>query len=225
MGHSYSPRNAQALAWAALLKQATAKNGLANLEKRMRSSEHPPAFGILRNEKMEELGIIFIWYDNFVVLCADQLMTTEMSKALKKMSESDFVWGEKALFHPTQLEQLVSAVSLKDEQQKWACVLGLQFGLGKRDAQGKRMFQWRLKPSTAEKAELLRRQLRASSPLSCRMISRIIGSGIWHAYVAGTPLLALHDLIEISQNVAVVVARTKKLGCSLQPHGGAATAS
>ncbi len=217
MGHSYSPRHAQSLAWAALLKEATAENGLLDLAATMKKSQHPPAFGILRDAAGAEAGLVMIWYDNFVIFCLDQNMTNHLARTLKQMSTSSgFVWGEKQLFHPNQLERLFTADvdKLTPVEKTWACALGIQFALTKRDSQGLRAFRWRLKPKTAERAELLRRQLLGVDemeriPFSCRMVSKIVGSAIWHAYIASRPLLDLHDVIEITRNVALVVARTK----------------
>jgi hypothetical protein len=216
MGFSYSPRSAQALAWAALLKQATKENGMLEIAARMKKSQHPPSFGVLKDEEGSEVGIVLIWYDNFIVISNNQSIANHMSKALKAMTSSGFVWGEKAMFHPHQLERLVSmkASDLDDDQQTWATALGMQFGLSKRDSQGACRFQWRLKPKTAERAMLLLRQVQGlkssdSKPLSCRMIAKIVGSAIWHGYISARPLFDLEEVIEITALCAKVVSKTK----------------
>ena len=217
MGFSYSPRHAQALAWAALLKQASTANGLLPLAQQMKEAKHPPAFGILHDEASTECGIILIWYDNFIVICSQQGITNNVAKALKDMSKLGFIWGQRSMFHPKQLTRLATE-ELTKETKEWAIALGLQFGLSKRDRTGNQTFMWRLKPATSDRAELLLRQLRGlekpgpsetRKPMSCRMIARIVGSAVWQGYISGRPLFELETTIEIASLCGSVAAKTK----------------
>ncbi len=78
MGHSYSPRNAQSMSWAALLHFATEDNGLKEAAEQLHSSKHPPSFVVLKTAAKKEVGVVIIWYDNFLIFCKDQEMTSAL---------------------------------------------------------------------------------------------------------------------------------------------------
>ena len=222
MGWSFSPRVAQCFAWAALLSLASESNGLKEAAEGLKNSAHPPSHVILQAGD-RRIGIVFIWYDNFICLCGNKEMALEFSNTLTRMTSLfNFHWGEKAMSHPCHLRRLAASTmstvhrltaELKEDPsntqlekelrfyKKEATAVGIQFGMSKRRSRDSRLntlLQWRIKPSTAEKAATLLETLELSNAMSCRSIAAVCGICVWRSYIAGEPLVRIHDIISLS---------------------------
>ena len=125
MGWSYSPRIAQSYAWAALLSLASDENGLARstAEFLAQRPEHPPSFLLLHDKSGNAVGLILIWYDNFLAWSTDGEIMRHMSCTWAEMTARwGLVWGEKKLWHPKHLE-----ASIADANPEAGVSLGIQF--------------------------------------------------------------------------------------------------
>ena len=69
MGYSRSPRWAQCVAWAIILRRKDREADLGVKEKVW--GPDPPPFIRLKSETGETIGLIFLWIDNVLVLCKD----------------------------------------------------------------------------------------------------------------------------------------------------------
>lgn len=212
MGWSYSPRIAQCYAWAALLSLANEHNGLEQAANATRNSEHPPSFVILHKRTHDgallRVGLVFIWYDNFVCFVCCQDTAVALSQTLSSMSrEFHFRWGSKSLTHPKDLRALANTTMsevLEDPSSQLkniAVAVGIQFGLAtKRSRAGSHpQLVWRLKPKTVERAKeagtLLRR---AGLRPSCRLVAAVAGSCVWRNYIAREALACIHPVLDVS---------------------------
>ena len=71
MGWSWSPHIAQCLAWGMVLGDLP-KSLKVMVKEEQWAGETPPAFVPLYNGEGEEVGVIVVWYDNFLVLGEDK---------------------------------------------------------------------------------------------------------------------------------------------------------
>jgi len=225
MGWSFSPRIAQCMAWSALLSLATDQNGLKLAAEKLRHSAHPPSFVVLHTPCGQEIGILFIWYDNFVCVCGCRDIATALSLTMTEMTNSfNFHWGQKSLAHPVHLRKLAASTmetidKLSEDVKlnpldtdssealafysKEATAIGIQFGMTMkrgRDITHPTVLQWRIKPRTIEKARTLFDMISLSSSLelSCRVVAGICGVCVWRIYISGEPLVMIHDVISLS---------------------------
>ena len=213
MGWSFSPRIAQSLAWAAILSLATDANGLRLAAEKLKTSAHPPSYVVLHDDKGQPMGILFIWYDNFVAIIGCRKMAMELSCTLTKMTERfKFHWGQKDLFHPVHLRKL-GASSMKDIDSMEECpardsliknavAVGIQFGSSERRLRGGQKqinLQWRIKPKSVGKAkELLQLISSDRTDFSCRILAAVCGVCVWRIYVSCEPLTKIHDVLVLS---------------------------
>lgn len=196
MGFSFSPSIAQRFAWAALLSLASKENGLAvAAEEFLRQKpEHPPSFMYLHKDDVK-VGLVVVWYDNFLIWSIDQSIINHLASTLKQMTKRwNLIWGKRDLWHPRQL-----LCTMADASPDVGTALGIQFAISqKRDrlTSGPRLV-WRMKPSTAAKASALKEV----SGWTCRLLAGLIGSAIWHCYISTEPMFHIHDVLELSAKV------------------------
>lgn len=202
MGWSYSPRIAQSMAWAALLFFASAENGLEKSAKEFLAlrPENPPGFMLLHDTLGRVVGLILIWYDNYLAWTTDADVGVGLSNTMKAMDRRfGFKWGEKTLCPP----KVLAATSTSTQENAKACVaLGIQFARqvkrGRSEAPDHMI--WRLKPATAAKAIVL---LAEPPPeeWSCRAVAAVTGSRVWQCYISCESFTLITEILVLSSKV------------------------
>jgi len=197
MGWSFSPSIAQSYAWAALLGLASYENGLKKSadEFLAQAPEHPPGFMLLHNEEGRAVGLILIWYDNYICWCLDQKIVVAMSQTWSEMTKRwGIVWGEKKLWHPSHLSS-----SSADKNPEVGVSLGIQFARAAKRTRDEPEHQltWRLRPKTALAAEALV----GTTTWSCRSIAGVIGSAIWQCYILCEGFSSISETLDLSSRV------------------------
>lgn len=197
MGWSHSPRIAQCYAWVSLLDMATEENGLARSAREFLAMkpEHPPSFMLLHDVRGCVVGLVLIWYDNFLFWSTNQEIALSLFITLSAMTKRwGLVWGEKKLWHPKQLD--VQSAELNPDI---GVALGLQFA--RRVKRGRddpnHHLVWRLKPKTAVRAE----EFSKLKEWTCRNVAGVVGSAVWQCYVSCQPFSKIHHALELVSRV------------------------
>ena len=214
MGWSYSPRIAQCYSWCALFLEASADNGLiiSVTDFLKNSPEHPPGFLLLHNHQGAAVGLIVIWYDNFIAWSTDEKIASSLMATMHNIRRRfNLIWGEKKLWSPKQLAKSLLApatdeIETPDEEaEKVGVALGLQFAW--RAKRGREedasCLLWRMKPKTARKAA----QFRNLVVWSCRQIAALIGSRLWQVYASGQSFVHVAELLDLSSRVGTHASR------------------
>ena len=213
MGWSYSPRCAQSFAWSALLALASYDNGLATAAASFLACkpEHPPAFLFLHNRNNEIVGLLLVWYDNFVAWCTDEKIVNGLNSTFNEMTRRfGFVWGERHSWPPRMLSNAPLCASNESGRGELidplptdtiGIALGLQFAMKVKRGRTEpdHHIVWRLKPKTSAKAQRLL-QVRN---WDCRSLAGVIGSRIWQVYASTSSLATIGDLLDLSSKVGV----------------------
>lgn len=195
MGWAYSPRIAQCVSWSMVLNNAPE---CLHQEVSMASvSMHPPSFVHTRNKQGEITGIVFIWYDNIVVICYDNdhfRQTVANINANRKAW--NITWSSEETFHPKALRQPDC------KGAKFPSFLGVkirvQFENRPRDGDPVSKLVWQCEDKLRAKVEDAICQIRSENT-SRRKIARGIGLVIWCTYVYCIPLILIRNILNISR--------------------------
>ena len=118
MGFSHSfCRFAQCLAWGIVLGEW--KRGprpyFAHVAAEMKESPHPPGWVEMRNSIGQVVGIVFMWIDNVVAVCYDDIIAKDFVTHVRDGAEATgCVWKEVVVTHAADMAS--------------ACFLGVQLG-------------------------------------------------------------------------------------------------
>jgi len=173
MGFSWAPRIAQCVGWGIILYVPRGESSLGVFET---WGIDPPDFVRLREHAGGPVvGLIFLWYDNILVICKNPGMRDQWLRRLRQN-------GERFNARFKQLEATDRPV-----------YIGIKFWLAKK------VVHWSHDPARVHKwAEAVKAPLQTP-----RDVARLVGIIVWHYMVSLQPLLLVHSCIEIMRRVAV----------------------
>ena len=177
MGWSWSPHIAQCLAWGMVLGELP-----EDLRKMVRedqwAGDTPPAFVPLYNANGDEVGLIVVWYDNFLVLGEDKEVVEAWKGHIERRAQKcDARWKTSE-----EKRQVVDTVEF----------LGLRFA---HSGEG-----WKWQHADVSKWERMIPEIG-----SRRFYARIVGVIMWDATVSGRGAGADQDCVEVLRKISAGV--------------------
>ena len=179
MGWSHSPSIAQAVSWWVALYDpiSCVKEASATFQ----GSPLTPSFIYLR-EDSQDVGLVFLWYDNLVAV----IYSNDHARAYEKMVRKN----AKLICATWKEFNVTSAASIHTRHNNGPIFLGIQLGvlLQKRqsDAECSSRLVWRHDPKKIDKYVVAARLILISP--SRRLVARAIGLIVWHGYMSTKPL-------------------------------------
>ena len=213
MGWAHSPRIAQCVSWSLILNDAPSCLDV-EVEK-AKNSAHPPAYALSRNSFGDVTGIVFIWYDNFVIIGYDNDNFRQIVANLNRQRMACGIqWSSEVSFSPQMCKAPVS--ESKEHPNQYPEFLGIRLRVlverRPREGNPRSHLAWqtegKFRVKCAETAILLK-----SGSRSRRTIARGVGLIIWQTYVYGIPLVYRSDVMGIATANA-----PKKPGRSVWDH-------
>ena len=199
MGFSHSCRFAQCLAWGIVLGEW--KRGprpyFAHVAAEMKESHHPPGWVEMRNNIGQVVGIVFIWIDNVVAVCYDDIIAKDFVTHLRDGAEATgCVWKEVVVTHAADM-------ACNKATDNSACFLGVQLGctLPKSTRDGlvePSRLQWRHVPEKLTRWKTARDE--ALHSVTRRRIARCVGLLVWDCYMGCRPLCDIDVVLQIASD-------------------------
>jgi hypothetical protein len=206
MGWAHSPRIAQCLAWSLVLYQAP--QCLLAESQKAASSAHPPSFVFSRDPNGACTGIIFIWYDNLVILCYNNDHFRAIVKTINDNRKSyNLVWSSEYSYSPSELrlpEPTAAELATLPEGQKprYPSFLGVKvrvdFSSRTRGGDIVSRLVWKCDDRLYKRMSQIHCDLDAAAP-SRRSIARSVGYLIWAHYVYCIPLVRISEVIDVAR--------------------------
>ena len=196
MGWSWSPHIAQCLAWGMVLGDLP-EDLKAMVREEQWAGETTPAFVPLYNKAGDEVGIIVVWYDNFLVLGEDKATVEAWKSHIEKRAQfCDARWKT-----PEEGRQVVGSVDF----------LGLRF------RHGPEGWQWQHVDTTKWECEIPNSSTR-------RFFARMVGVIMWDATVSGRGAGADQECVDVLRVVSAGIKSRRDWGgvIEISPAGAAA---
>ena len=181
MGWSWSPHIAQCLAWGLVLGQLP-PSLQAMVREDQWAGDTPPAYVPLYDVAGREVGLIVVWYDNFLVLGEDEGTVAEWKDHIEKRAAfCDARWKT-----PVEKRQVERSVEF----------LGLRF---RHEPRG---WQWQHLNTEKWEREVPETQTR-------RFFARLVGVVMWDATVSGRGPSADQECVDVLRKISAgVVSRS-----------------
>ena len=184
MGWSWSPHIAQCLAWGMVLGDLP-PSLKAMVKEDQWAGETPPAFVPLYNADGGEVGVIVVWYDNFLVLGEDKEVVEMWKCHIERRAQSCGArWKT-----PEKKRQVVDTVEF----------LGLRF----RHSEGG--WKW-------QHADTVKWERDIPERASRRFYARIVGVIMWDATVSGRGAGADQDCVDVLRKVSIGITSRRAWG-------------
>lgn len=176
MGWSWSPRIAQCVGWGVILYRAKVKGVLEDpLGVYETWGPDPPIFVKLRDGPGGAVvGLIFLWYDNVMVICKDPALRDK--------------WYDRLLLNCQRFNSKIKEIKRTSRPN----YLGIHFWAGQEGV------RWCHESERTEKWK----ECVAAPVETPRDVARLLGIIIWHYAVAMLPLLHVWQLIEVMKRVS-----------------------
>ena len=184
MGWSFSPHIAQCLAWGMVLGDLTPELR-AMVREDQWGGDTPPAFVPLYDKTGNEVGLIVVWYDNFLVLGEKEKVVTLWKEHIERRAKfCDARWKT-----PEEKRQVVGTVEF----------LGVRF---RHDEGG-----WKWQHVDTEKWE---RDIPTTG--TRRFFARVVGVIMWDATVSGRGPAADQACVDVLRKVSAGITDRRAWG-------------
>jgi len=205
MGWSHSPRIAQSISWSMLLHNAPPCLQAGHAQ--ALDSAHSPAFVTVRNDAGLEVGLITVWYDNFVIVAyQSELVDSIWANLERNRKIIGATWGEVHRYSPKEVREAASAPTLvastgEPLAKRPPGFLGMDIAVHSsprpREGDAKSHLMWRPSSEFVYRSRRLSEQLSVADKVTRQQVSKLVGRLVWNAYARGKNLHMEHEAIQL----------------------------